>query len=379
MILHSLIVEQAIDLDDRAHFVKELVLARGPMPIAMVRKRAALLPKAGSSERADPTTLAAPTRGTLLLIHGYGQNRYAFHLPSRSMVNYLARAGYDVFNVDLRGRGRSSALGAKRPRSVLDFIREDVPSALDEIAKLSGDRPVYLIGHSLGGVVSYCVAVEHRSRVAGVVSLGSPYHFTVGSRWLAGVTTAFMMLDKRMALPNLPVPTRAYGRFVRMARWAVESPLWPIPFRGFQRHSIEPEVLEQHMSLAMDRGSIATMRAMFGWAQEVRARADADDGLFGYAKAFEALDVPLLVVAGQHDDLAPPASVKPAFSRSHARDKTYRELPFGHVDMLIGREASQLTWALLESWLNKRTDRRTSSAREPTVAPSPSSQTTKKA
>ena len=358
MILHSLIVEQSIDLDERGHFVKELVLARGPMPIAMVRKRAAILPKGGSSERSDPAAFALPTRGTVLLIHGYGQNRYAFHLPSRSMVNHLARAGYDVFNVDLRGRGRSGHLGARRPRSVLDFIREDVPAALDEIAKLSGDRPVFLIGHSLGGVVSYCVAVEHRGRVAGVISLGSPYHFTLGSRWLAAVTTAFLALDKRVELPNLVVPIRAYGRFIRMARWAVESPLYPVPLRGFYRGAIEPEVLEQHCSLAMDRGSISTMRAMFSWAREVRARKDADDGLFGYAKAFESLDMPLLVISGQYDDLAPPASVKPAYERSTSRDKTYRELPFGHVDMLIGREAPQLTWALLESWLNKRSQPR---------------------
>jgi len=354
MILHCQVVEQAIDVDERGHFVKELVLARGVMPIAMVRKRAALLPADGSPHRGDTESLAAPTSATLLLIHGYGQNRYAFHLPSRSLVNHLARAGFDVFNVDLRGRGRSGHLGARRPRSVGEFILEDVPAALDEIRQVSGDRPVFLVGHSLGGVVSYCVSVEQRSRIAGVISLGSPYHFTVGSRWLAGLTSAFMALDDRVKLPNFVVPARAYGRFVRTARRVVESPFYPVPFRGFHRGAIEPEVLEQHMGLAMDRGSIATMRAMFSWAREIRARKQEDDGLFGYAARFEALDIPLLVVAGSYDDLAPPASVRPAYDRSRSSDRSYRELPFGHVDMLIGREAPQLTWPLLESWLKKR-------------------------
>jgi pimeloyl-ACP methyl ester carboxylesterase len=130
--------------------------------------------------------------------------------------------------------------------------------------------------------------------------------------------------------------------------------LYPLPFRGFRRGAIEPSVLGEHMRLAMDNGSIGTMRMMFTWAGEVRARRELDDGLFGYARRFETLDMPLLVISGQHDDLAPPASVKPAYERSRSKDRTYRELPFGHVDLLIGREAPQLTWPLVETWLNKR-------------------------
>ncbi|HMJ13141.1 MAG TPA: alpha/beta fold hydrolase, partial [Polyangiaceae bacterium] len=180
MILNSQIVEQCVDFADRDHFVKELVVARGDVPIAMVRKRLARIPQGQRPEDLEPERVAAPTRATVLLIHGFGQNRYAFHLPSRSMVNHLARAGFDVFNVDLRGRGRSGHLGAARPSAILDFIRHDVPTALDEIANISGSQPVFLVGHSLGGVMAYAVAADHPTRVAGVVSLGAPYHFALG-------------------------------------------------------------------------------------------------------------------------------------------------------------------------------------------------------
>ncbi len=354
MILHSQVVEQVIDVEDRGRFVKELILARGEVPIALVRKRRARA-AAALGTVADPDAAAEATRASVLLIHGYGQNRYAFHLPSRSMSGHLARAGFDVYNVDLRGRGRSAHLGAPRPRSVLDFVHEDVPAALDEIGRLSGPRPVFLVGHSLGGVVSYCVAADHRPRVAGVISLGSPYHFSLGSRWLAGASVAFLALDRRIRLPNLVVPLRTFGSAVRAARGLVDSPLYPLPVRGFHRGSIEAEVLGQHMALAMDRGSIATMRAMFAWASQVRSLGESgDEGLFGYAGRFEALDMPLLVVSGKYDDLAPPASVEPAYRLSRSSDKTYRELPFGHIDMLVGRDAPLLTWPLVESWLSRR-------------------------
>ena len=358
MILHGQIVEQRIDGDERGHFVKELVLARGPVPIAMVRKR---LAKSRRSRAIDSATeAAAPTRATLLLIHGFGQNRYAFHLPARSMVNQLARAGFDVYNVDLRGRGRSGHFGAERPSTVLDFVHEDLPTALSEIQEISGARPVFLVGHSLGGAIAYCMAVDRPGQVAGVVSIGTPYHFTLGARWLAAFGSAFLAIDRRFGLPNAAVPTRALGSLMRVTRRFVESPLYPFPLRGFHRGSIEPEVLDQHLALAMDIGSISTMRAMFAWASEVRA-ANASDasaqGLFGYGERFEALDVPLLIVAGKHDDMAPPASVKPGFERSQSSDKTYRELPFGHLDLLVGRDAPLLTWPLIESWLGKRAER----------------------
>lgn len=342
MILNSQVVEQAVDVDDRGLFVKELVLARGPQPIAMVRKRVA-------NRGGTP----GPTRAPVLLIHGFGQNRHAFHLPSRSMVNHLARGGFDVFNVDLRGRGRSGHLGARRPRSILEFIQEDVPTALDEIRRLD-ERPVFLIGHSLGGVISYCAAVDLRSRIAGIATLGAPYQFTRGSRWLGAVGSLFLELDRRFQFPNAVIPTRSYGKFVRSAQRLVESRLYPLPFRGFRRGATEPEILGEHMAFAMERGSVSTLRAMFAWAAE-SANGIGPDGLFGYAERFEALDIPLLAIAGKYDDLAPPESVEPAIHRSHSSDKTYRVLPFGHADLLIGREAPQLTWPLLESWLRRRT------------------------
>lgn len=355
MILNSQLVEQCVDAGERDYFVKELVLARGTVPIAMVRKRLARVPRAATLDDIAPESLAVPTRATILLIHGFGQNRYAFHLPSRSMVNHLARASFDVFNIDLRGRGRSGHLGAERPSAVLDFIHEDVPTALNEIATISPGRPVFLVGHSLGGVVAYAVAVDHPEKIAGVISLGSPYHFARGSRWLGGLGAAFLALDRRFHVPNVAVPTRSFGSLVRATRRFVESPLYPFPIRGFRRGAMEPEILNEHMALAMDLGSVSTLRAMFTWANELRAGgASLEQRLFGYALRFEALDVPLLAISGSHDDLAPPASVKPAYTHSKSSDKLYRELPFGHIDLLVGREAPLLIWPLIEAWIGRR-------------------------
>jgi len=292
-----------------------------------------------------------------MLIHGYGQNRYAWHLPKRSMTNHLARAGFDVFSLELRGHGRSGHLGAKDPHSPDDYVREDVPSALDKVRSLTGGAPVFLVGHSLGGLVSYAVAPRVGDAVAGVVSIGSPYHFCEGAQGLRRIGALLLSLDKRLALvERLPaMELNLVGEAVRGFRAFVESPLYPLPFRGYYPPGIEADIIAQHMSLAMDLGSIRVMRAMFRWAMERGHRTDLPGGIDGFGEGFEAMtDTPLLVVGGTYDDLAPPSGVRTAFERSRARDKAYREWPAGHIDLLVGRQAPQMTWPIVESWIGAR-------------------------
>jgi alpha-beta hydrolase superfamily lysophospholipase len=375
MILSSSIVEQVIDGDRSEAFVEEIVLARpgqgpvpepledadedgrpvdrGTVPLAMVRKR---LARPGA-EGVDPERAAQPCKAALLLIHGFGQNRYAWHLPSRSFSCFLAAEGYDVFAIDLRGHGRSRHLGARPPRHLAEYVRADVPAAVDEIRKLAGPVPLYLIGHSLGGLISYASAPELGGAVAGVVTLGSPYHFTRGSRFLSTAGSVMLALDRTIALGHGLIPLRHLAELWRIARVVVESPAFPLPIRGFAPHAMEPRVLGQHMSLAMDRGSVAVVRNMFLRAAEAKATGHRLGVLYGFASAFEAADIPLLIIAGSRDDLAPPDSVRPAYVRSRSSDKTYRVYPRGHIDLLVGRDAPATIWSLVATWLHERVRR----------------------
>ena len=369
MILNCTQVEQSIDGDRLGTFIKEIVLARprGPsgkrpdVPLALVRKRAAIpaseerLPVASDTKQTqDVAERAAPTKGAVLLIHGYGQNRYVWHLPSRSLVNYLAAGGYDVFNLDLRGHGRSRHLGASPPSDLKEYVREDVPAAVDSVKRLSGHEQVFLIGHSLGGLISYAATPSIEADIGGIVTLGSPYHFTRGSRFLSWIGSMMIMADRTLSLGDLAVPLKNAGEIMRLARVFVESSIFPLPVRGYAPKSMEPRVLGQHMSLAMDRGSVAVMRSMFLRAAEARTSGHRLGVLYGFAAAFEKLRKPLLVIAGSKDGLAPPEAVRPAYERSSSPDKGYRVFPRGHIDIIMGRDAPLTIWPLILGWLDKR-------------------------
>lgn len=334
LILHGKIVEQVIDRGATASFVKELVVTGSRVPLAMVRKR---------------SVARQGMRGPVLLVHGFGQNRYAWHLPARSFANHLATAGFDVYNLDLRGHGRSRHFGAGRCRGIEDYVREDLPAAIEEIQALSGGRSAWLVGHSLGGLVAYAAAPTLSGAVSGVVSIGSPYHFTRGSLTLGALSLLVRMLAVA-PFPNAPLPLAPVGVTMRMMRRFAESPLYPIPLRGWHAGSCEPHILDQHLRLAFDRAALAEMFDLFDGA--VKRRFGGRE--FDYVERFEKMDLPLFVIAGDKDDLAPPASVQPGFAQSRSTDKTYRVLPLGHIDLLVGRDAPATTWSLVRSWLEMR-------------------------
>jgi pimeloyl-ACP methyl ester carboxylesterase len=208
---------------------------------------------------------------------------------------------------------------------------------------------VWVVGHSLGGLVGYASAPRLSGAVAGLVSIGSPYHFTRGSLTLGALSMVFQLLAIA-PVPNAPLPLAPIGLGMRIIRRFAESPLYPIPLRGWHAGALEPHVLEQHLRMAFDRAALAEMRDMFEWGVQGRFGGAEQD----YVERFEALDLPLLVLAGANDDLAPPASVRPGFTRSRARDKTYRVLPLGHIDLLVGRDAPLMTWSAVTKWLTKR-------------------------
>ena len=363
MILQTEIVEQAIDGKRRGRFVKDVIASRdGTFPIGMVRKRIVAPQPAGAANTngaprtgSIPVETAAPSRGAVLLIHGFGQNRYTWHTSRRSFANFLAAEYFDVFNLDLRGRGRSQRFGALHDTIIDDYIREDVPAAIRTVLRVSGQQKVFLIGHSMGGIISYAVAGSTmRDEVAGVVSFGSPYRFGLGSRFLA-IAGPLLYAARLTGIfdRNPPIPIRLIGRHMSRHGWLWDNPLVWLPLRPWHPKSMEPEILAENLSAAFEHTRIAIALGLVGLGSESALKSH--DGLNDYGLAFELAEKPLLVIAGTRDALAPPASVKPVYDRSRSSDKTFREFPLGHIDLVLGRMAPHTVWPLVRTWLTART------------------------
>jgi len=345
MILGSERVGQAIDRGQFGWFVKERLVTSGDEPLALTRKR--LPPESLDGDR---------YRGAVLLVHGYGQNRYAWHLPKRSFVNYLAARGFDVFNLELSGHGRSRKLGADVALSIDTHVCHDVPAALDEVAAISGRERVFVVAHSMGALVACAAAGRDPRRFAGLVAIAVPYRFGRGSPALTWAARA-AELASRAGLDRVHaarIPVRAIGAWMHRARRAWDNSWVPLPVRAWHPGAYEPELLWDYLNTSFDVASLGTTLQLARISVHDAFRSA--DGSEDYGAAFERQNVPLLVIAGARDRLAPPESVRPLFDRSHAVDRTWHLLPFGHSDLLLGKRAPERSWPVMETWLRDRAE-----------------------
>lgn len=61
-------------------------------------------------------------------------------------MEYLAKHGFNVYAMDLRGTRESVSLGTPHPGSIKEFVEEDINSVVQYIQKRNKGK-VYLIGH----------------------------------------------------------------------------------------------------------------------------------------------------------------------------------------------------------------------------------------
>jgi polyhydroxyalkanoate synthase subunit PhaC len=319
-------------------FRKEIIEVRGPEPLSMVRKRRA---------EGDPI---AP----VVLVHGFGQNRYAFHMPERSFANFLADRGFDVFNVDLRGHGRSVDRGSARSRGIDDYIRGDLPAVLDEVLAVSGFDKAFLLGHSLGGLCCAAAAARRPEQAAGIVTIGSPHalgrgHFVLGTglRLLGHTVGSFGLLRGSQRR----VPVDLIGKALHAARFAFDSRFAPLPVRGWKPGAFEQGELTSYMR-SYDAESFSTFDDLIALAATGELRSHIDGT--SYTHLIEQSQLPMLALSGSSDLLANPGAVKPLFDRSQALDKQYVKVDAGHGDLLVGKSAPDDVWPVVANWLDAR-------------------------
>lgn len=109
-----------------------------------------------------------PVRALVVLVHGVHEHsgRYAY------VASALMRHGIAVHALDLRGHGQSPGKRGQ-VEGFSDYVY-DVRLFLDRISNEAVETPLFLMGHSMGGLVAAATVVDRGTdRLAGVV-LSSP-------------------------------------------------------------------------------------------------------------------------------------------------------------------------------------------------------------
>lgn len=278
----------------------------------------------------------------VVLVHGFAQNRYTWHSSRRSFSAWLAGEGFDVYNLELRGHGRSRSGGA--PETFHDYVM-DVPAVAEALGE-----PAFWVGHSLGGAVVYAGATLAPMR--GVVGIGALFRFAQANKALNLLCRLSQVDRGRKLLGAVNVRTRLAGRLLGQLYSISDIAGYAFPISGWAPGSIEPDLLAERLERGFDWTSINVWLDMARWGAS---------GEFEYEAAWGATDVPVLVIAGDLDHLMLPEDARVAYDRSGSHDRTLvvlddytTGLHWGHLDLITGKHAPQHVWTLLRDWMSAR-------------------------
>ena len=363
-LLESQKVQFAIDGALWGTFRRELLAvpipSGGELALVRLHARANTATRRGATSGQQCNQKPSPLKAPVLLVHGFGMNRYTWHLNKRSFAGYLAHLGYDVFIGELRGVGRSRQLGTKLAQHLDEYIEIDLPKLVDATLERSGQAKTFVIGHSMGGLVTYCAMPDLAPRLCGVSTLSAIFTFSGGSaarRLLSGVAKQ-LHIPQKLALT--PFTVRKIGQllsdYVKFADSRASLAL--LPFQAWYPRGIERDLLLQQIRIGWDVSSLGILAALLrvGRHAELVSRSGRR-----YLDEMPDVDLPLLVVAAERDTLLPPIDARAAFDRSNSKDKQFVVLgpsfghaPFGHLDLILGQYAPRQVWPIIGDWLDAR-------------------------
>ena len=112
-----------------------------------------------------PPKQLLPPRAQCLYIHG--RNDYFFQTE---LAEHFAAQGVQFFALDLRKHGRSlrpwQTIGAATDMSIYD---EEIGIAMDVLHREGSDLPLFLMGHSTGGLIATVWAYRHPGAASGLI------------------------------------------------------------------------------------------------------------------------------------------------------------------------------------------------------------------
>ena len=105
-------------------------------------------------------------KAILLVAHGFAEHsgRYG------NVVNYFVPRGYAVYALDHRGHGKSDGERVKVD-SFQDYVK-DLKTYFNMVRKDNPKEKIFLIGHSMGSVISLLYAIEYQKELNGLITSG---------------------------------------------------------------------------------------------------------------------------------------------------------------------------------------------------------------
>jgi alpha-beta hydrolase superfamily lysophospholipase len=220
-----------------------------------------------------------PRRAALVLVHGYAEHSGRYdHLAAT-----FASLGVATYAFDLRGFGQSE--GRRAYVDHFDQYLDDLALVLEHVP--SQDRPLFLFGHSMGGLIALKFVLDRQPDLQGLL-LNAPA-LQVNPD-LAPILRRFARLLGRLA-PTLPTVRSPQGAISRDPAVVAAANADPLNYHG--------------------RIPARTGAELLRVGADMRSR-------------FAELTTPFLVLQGTGDRLTTPAWSERLYAQAASTDKTLK-------------------------------------------------------
>lgn len=247
---------------------------------------------------------AAP-RAVVVICHGFNAHggQYAW------TAERLVEAGFAVYALDLRGRGKSEG-----ERFHVDDVADYVSDVAGTVAIAKARDPglkTFLLGHSAGGVISATYVLDHPGEVDGFICESFAF--------------------------QVPAPGFALAAIKGLSHIAPRLGVLTLPNIAFSRDPDAVAALNADPLIAGETQPAATVAAL------VRADERLHD-------AFPSITLPLLILHGTEDKATVYKGSQFFFDTAGSEDKTLN-LYEGHFHDLLADLGKETVMADITGWL----------------------------
>ncbi|MEE8359289.1 MAG: lysophospholipase [Candidatus Omnitrophota bacterium] len=251
-------------------------------------------------------------KAAIVIVHGFAEhsNRYIH------VAECLTRRGYAVYAFDLPGHGRSEG-----PRALVSSFNNYLSCLarfLDRVSKRESGRPVFLLGHSMGGTIAVLLAITQDLSVRGLILSGP---LLKASEKIAAPVMFFISVAGAL-FPSLPVLKEINSNKV----------------------SSDPGVAKRYN----DDPLVYHGKLLAGEAREINR------AIGRIQKKMEGISLPLLILHGTGDRLVDIEGSRQLYARAGSSDKTIK-LYKGFYHEILNEPGKDKVLSDVITWLDTHT------------------------
>ena len=217
----------------------------------------------------------------IIIVHGLGEHSGRYD----NVVNHLVPLGYAVYGFDLIGHGKSE--GEREFVKSFEDYTDSLTTYIALVKDWLPDKPVFLLGHSMGGLIATYYLLDHSDAFRGAVisasSITVPEHFNQSTLFAAKILSK---LAPKMGLMQLDA----------------------------NDISRDPEVVREYLEDPL----------VFKGKTTVRLMAEMLKAMIRVNEEISQISTPFIYVGGGADKLALPKRAKAIYERAKSQDKTLK-------------------------------------------------------